>query len=187
MDLTIAPVTPERWHDLVALFDRPGEPGRCWCLYFRMPRPDWSRLPVPDKRAELSRIVGSGAEPGLLAYAAGEPVGWVSVAPRQEFVPFLERTRVLTPLPGEGVWSVLCFVVRRDARRRGVASRLLAAAVEHARSRGARIVEGHPHDETLRPPTTWEIYVGTTSMFARAGFVEVARRGKRPTYRLELG
>ena len=186
LPITIEPVTPDRWDDVVALFDRPGDPGRCWCLHFRMPRPEWSRLAVPERKDGLSRVVAAGTEPGLLAYAAGEPVGWVSVAPREEFLPFLERTRVLRPLPGEGVWSVLCFVVRRDVRRQGVAGRLLTAAVEHARAHGAKIVEGHPHDETQRPPIAWELYVGTTAMFARAGFTEVARRGKRPTYRIQL-
>jgi GNAT superfamily N-acetyltransferase len=184
--VTVEPATPDRWEDVVALFDRPGDAGRCWCLYFRMPKPEWSRMSVADRRDGLAAVVAGGSEPGLLAYVEGEAVGWVSVAPREEFEPHLERTRVLRPLPGEGVWSVLCFVVRKDARRRGVASRLLGAAVEHARAHGAKTVEGHPYDERLRPPTGWDLYVGTTSMFVRAGFSEVARRGKRPTYRLEL-
>ena len=186
MDLTIEPVTAGRWDDLVEVFGDRGEAAACWCLYFRMPRPEWSGTPRSERRTELQRIVTAGREPSLLAYAHGTPAGWVSVAPREEFLPHLERTRVLRPAPGEGVWSVLCFVVRPRFRRQGIASALLEGAVEHARSRGARIVEGHPMDDALRKIMTMEAYVGTASMFARAGFTEVERRGKRPLYRLVL-
>ena len=41
-------------------------------------------------------------------------------------------------------------------------------------------------DVAVRPPTTWEPYDGTTTVFAAAGFTEFARRGKRPVHRLSL-
>ena len=131
-------------------------------------------------------MVASGRQPGLVAYSGGEPVGWVSVAPREEFLPHLERTRVLRPAPGDGVWSVLCFVVKPGHRREGIATALLAAAVDFARSQRARAVEGHPIDDSLREVHAMEAYVGVASMFARAGFTEIDRRGKRPVYRLDL-
>src|SRR3712207_7680314 len=56
---------------------------------------------------------------------------WVSVAPRADFEAHLQRTRVLKPVPGEGVWTVPCFVVRKDSRRRGIATRLLGRSEEH--------------------------------------------------------
>ena len=77
--------------------------------------------------------------------------------------------RVEGPVP----WSVNCFVVSADARGRGVASALLAAAVEHARAAGAAAVEGYPIDPAAagggRVRDTGA-YVGTRSMFERAGF-----------------
>ena len=189
--VTVEPATPDRWDDVVALFDRkPGEAGKCWCIYFRLPRPEFEALTSGDRRSSLRELVESGAEPGLLAYEAGEPVGWVSVAPRTEFEAHLQRTRVLKPVPGDGVWTVPCFVVRKDVRRRGIATRLLDAAGEHARRHGARSLEGYPIDTATRRVdgmvVAWELYVGTTTMFAEAGFREVARRGKRPVYRRDL-
>ncbi len=93
-------------------------------------------------------------------------------------------------MPGEGVWTVPCFVVRKDLRRRGIATHLLGAAVEHARRHGARSIEGYPFDTARRRVdgmvVAWELYVGTTTLFAEAGFTEIARRGQRPVYRLEL-
>lgn len=186
MELRIEPVTARRWADLVAVFGERGEASRCWCTYFRMPRPDWERTAPEARRDLLDDVVASGREPGLLAYVAGEPAGWVSVAPREEFLPRLSRTRVLQPAPGDGVWSVLCFVVKPGHRRRGIASALLGAAVDHARAHGARAVEGHPIDDSARKVHAMEGYVGVASMFARAGFTEIDRRGRRPVYRLVL-
>ena len=42
------------------------------------------------------------------------------------------------------VWSVTCFFVTKDYRRRGVSAHLLRAAAEHARKRGAKMIEGYP-------------------------------------------
>jgi GNAT superfamily N-acetyltransferase len=183
-ELTILPATADRWSDVVALFAEPGEAKRCWCTYFRFPKPVWNAMPVDERREAFEGVVASAAEPGLLAYADGRPVGWVSVAPREEFLAHLERTRVLKPAPGERVWSVLCFVVAREARGRGVGHALLGAAVEYAREHGAAVVEGHPLDETRRRLMTMEAYPGVISMFVAAGFTEVDRRGVRPLFRL---
>jgi hypothetical protein len=53
---------------------------------------------------------------------------------------------------------------------------LLAAAVDHAARKGARIIEGYPIDESRRTPTNAEAFTGLESMFRRAGFEEVVRR-----------
>jgi GNAT superfamily N-acetyltransferase len=186
VDLRIEPVTAARWPDLIAVFGERGEASRCWCTYFRMPRREWESTPVGERRDLLDGVVAAGRQPGLVAYRDGEPVGWVSVAPREDFLSHLERTRVLRPAPGEGIWSVLCFVVKPGHRRQGVAAALLRAAVDFARARGARAVEGHPVDDTRRQVHAMEAYVGVASMFARAGFTEIDRRGARPVYRLDL-
>lgn len=64
--------------------------------------------------------------------------------------------------------------------------RLIRAAVEHARERGALIVEAYPLDLD-RNAHAGELYVGTFRAFVDEGFVEVARRSPtRPIVRLEL-
>ena len=184
MELRIEPATPDRWDDLVAVFGARGDPARCWCAYLRQPAVDYRQREA--NRESLRRAVAAGSEPGLLAYRQDAPVGWVAVGPQEDF-PRLERSRAMRPVPGEGVWSVLCFVVPVRHRGQGVAAALLAGAVEHARSRGARAVEGHPRDDAggRRWPSA-VAYTGVASMFAAAGFTEIARRGDRPVYRLTL-
>jgi len=60
------------------------------------------------------------------------------------------------------------------------------AAVEHARQRGARIVEAYPVDSTTRR-ADMSVYTGLASTFRELGFTEVARRSPtRPIMRLAL-
>lgn len=69
----------------------------------------------------------------------------------------------------------LCFVTRTGFRRRGVTYALARAAVEHARRRGARALEGYPMITEPGQEITWgELHVGSRSVFGAAGFTQVA-------------
>jgi GNAT superfamily N-acetyltransferase len=185
--LEFHPVTPERWDDLEKLFGPHGASSGCWCMWWRLPRAQY-RVQYPrggQKNKEgLKAIVDSGPPPGLLAYVGGEAVAWCSVAPREQFGA-LERSRKLKRVDDAPVWSVVCFYVASPYRDRGLMVPLLTAAVEYARARGAKIVEGYPVDPTERL-TGDRGYTGVLSAFRKAGFVEVARRGARPIMRRSL-
>jgi GNAT superfamily N-acetyltransferase len=71
---------------------------------------------------------------------------------------------------------VTCFVTRTGFRRRGVSRTLARAAVDFARERGARALEGYPMlTEPGKEVLLGELHVGTRSVFAAAGFTEVTR------------
>jgi ribosomal protein S18 acetylase RimI-like enzyme len=186
-ELEVHPVTPDRWDDLVELFGERGASSGCWCMFFRLTGEQFQRQAGAAAREGLRALVREGAVPGLLAYAEGRPVGWCSVAPRDQFQRVL-RSPVLRPVDDRRVWSVVCFYIDRASRRRGVAERLVDAAVRHAAAAGAEALEGYPRDTSSRPHSNAELYVGTVSMFQAAGFQEVERRSPtRPIMRLELG
>ncbi|HEV8190504.1 MAG TPA: hypothetical protein VGP82_03330 [Ktedonobacterales bacterium] len=92
--LTWRPVTPERWDEHEALFGPSGAFSGCWCMWFRVKRPEWDAQcadgGAPNRQA-LQKIVQHGDVPGILAYAEGKPVGRCSVAPREQF-PVLDRS-----------------------------------------------------------------------------------------------
>jgi GNAT superfamily N-acetyltransferase len=130
-------------------------------------------------------VVDSGTVPGLLAYADGQPVGWIAVEPRREYLR-LAHSRVLQPVDEQEVWSVPCFFVDRKFRRQGVAVQLLKAAVAYVRSKGGRIVEGYPVEPRDKMPDVFA-YTGTSSAFKKAGFKEVARNSPtRPIFRSKI-
>jgi GNAT superfamily N-acetyltransferase len=183
LDLVFHPVTPDRWTDLESLFGPRGACGGCWCMYWRLTHSEFNQFKGDSNRRFLKSIVDSGEVPGLLAYQAGVPVGWVSVEPRPAFSA-LERSRILKPVDEQPVWSVVCFFVARGSRRKGVTVALLKAAVEYARQQGAEIVEGYPVEpKDAKVPDPF-VYTGLASAFRQAGFKEVLRRsGTRPIMR----
>jgi GNAT superfamily N-acetyltransferase len=183
LDLEYQPVTPQRWADLEALFGPRGACAGCWCMYWRLRRTEYELLKGAGNRAALKEIVDSGEPPGLLAYHQGQPVGWVSVAPRPAFST-LERSRILKPVDERPVWSVVCFFVSRGYRRKGVTVQLLRAAVEYARQQGAEIVEGYPVEPKEGKAPDVFVFTGLASAFRQAGFEEVLRRSEtRPIMR----
>ena len=57
------------------------------------------------------------ARQACLLTQTGTPVGWRSIAPREEFRG-LERYRKLARIDDAAVWSVTCFFIDRLYRRR---------------------------------------------------------------------
>ncbi len=173
-DLTITPLDGRTWGTLADLFGQGGDPKRCWCLYWRLPSRSWSLTNTEANRNALYDLVeGGGPTPGLVARRDGTAVGWVSLGPREDF-PRLTRSRTIPHVPGEDVWSIVCFVVGRRARRSGVATALLDAAVGHAEANGARTLEAYPVSTGGDRITSASAYTGTLGMFERAGFSVVS-------------
>ena len=174
-DVTVHPLTTDRWDDLAALFQEGGDPKWCWCQFYRERGLDWSNSTATTNRDRLRRLTDDGPPPGLVAYAGGRAVGWVSLAPRTDFGR-LTHAKVLAPVDDQPVWSIVCFVVSRTARGRGVAKALLDGAIDWARSQGATILEAYPSDVQGRKVPAANLYHGSLTMFEAAGFDVVARR-----------
>jgi len=189
--LEILPLTPGQFADVATLFEEGGDPKWCWCVYFRFRGRDWTNSTAAENRAALTALTERPLAPGLLAYDGGRPVGWVSLGPREDYER-LAYSKLLAPVDDVPVWSIVCFVVSRRARRNGVATALLAAAIEFARSHGATWLEAYPIDASAGRVPAANVYRGTLSMFERAGFEVVERRQwnatsvVRPIVRLSL-
>lgn len=169
LQLEIQPLTEERWSDLETLFGTHGAYGNCWCMWWRLSSAEFGRLSGGQKRQALLDITTAGAVPGILAYHAGEPVGWCSLAPREQFGR-LERSTTLKRIDSQPVWSVVCFYVAKPYRRHGVMVSLLKAAVAYARAQGARIVEGYPNNLGEGEYASAEIFTGLRNVFEQVGF-----------------
>jgi GNAT superfamily N-acetyltransferase len=184
--MDVHPVTPDRWRDMVDLFERRGVRGGhqnspaygCWCMYWR----DRSLAHGEPKKRAMAKLVRAGCEPGLLAYdAEGRPVGWIAIAPREEYAAILRSPQYRPRDNGGGarVWAIVCFTIDKQARGQGVATALLGAAVAHAFEHGATSVEAYPHVADPRD------YMGHVELFRNAGFEHVRAANKRVIVRLE--
>jgi ribosomal protein S18 acetylase RimI-like enzyme len=187
-DLTIVPVTPDRWRDLEQLFGpERGANSGCWCMWWRLTREAWRQMPKAERKARFRRVVTKGPPVGLLALRGDEPVGWVQVAPRRA-TPTFNTSPVAAPADPqddlEKVWAITCFYIAASGRRSGVAHALAQAAVKHAFAQGAVAVEACPKEPGER--ASGDLYMGTPSVFRRLAFREVARRSPvRPLMRLD--
>lgn len=178
-DIRIVPVDEVPWGDVQTVFGTRGDPAGCWCQWFKLNGDEWRTKDAATCESALREQTRRRPVPGLIAYLNDEPVGWVAVEPRSAY-PRLRTARVVTtgssePLDDPSVWSVTCFVVRVGFRRRGVSSALLAAAVDHARASGARVIEAYPVDTAEKKASSADLYHGALTAFLEAGF-EIASR-----------
>jgi GNAT superfamily N-acetyltransferase len=194
-EVSVVPANEARWADLEAVVGGAScHGGRCYCQRFKLGRNAW---PGDDlERAHMLREQTDCEHPtshttsGLVAYVDGEAAGWCSVEPRTAFpylgsVPWRKRTE---DKGDAGVYAVPCFVTRAGFRRRGVTYALARAAVDFARARGARALEGYPMRPEPGKDVPWgELHVGHHSIFAAAGFAEVSRPTlRRAVMRIDL-
>lgn len=177
--IDVQPATPERWEDLVGLFERPGPRGgrqdtaNCWCSVWRT-----TMRTREENKAALCERVSAGEQPGLLAYVDGEVAGWVSVAARERLPVLLRSPQYKPPDDDPDVWVVTCFHVDPRHRKQGLAGALLDAAIAHAAAGGATAIEAYPGD----PPD----YKGKLEWFLAAGFAPVREAGTRTVVRRDM-
>lgn len=145
----------------------------CWCLSWRLSATENRRLTGPDRAATVRELCSRALAPGVLAHLDGEVVGWAGIAPRAELHPFANSRKIphLDDLP---VWSLWCIRVRPGFRKQGITRALIDGAVEYARASGAPLVESYPVDNAGARVDLTMAYVGTRSMFERAGFTKAA-------------
>jgi len=180
----VVPANEASWEDLRTVFGTRGQASRCQCQRYKLrPRESFASFPAEERAQRLRQQTdcghpGSGTTSGLVAYLDGEPVGWCAVEPRTAYEGLLRNNRV--PWQGrdedktdDSVWAVTCLFTRAGLRKRGVSRALARAAVDFARERGARAIEGYPI--TTTNVVLEELHVGTEGVFADAGFTEVSR------------
>jgi GNAT superfamily N-acetyltransferase len=182
--ISVVPANEASWEDLQSVFGTRGQASRCQCQRYKLrPRESFGSFPVEERAFRLRQQTdcghpGSDTTSGLVAYLDGEPVGWCAVEPRTAYEGLLRHYRV----PWEGraedrtdgsVWAVTCLFTRAGFRKRGVSRALARAAVDFARERGARAIEGYPI--TTKDVILEELHVGTEGVFADVGLTVVSR------------
>ena len=168
------PLTKHRWSDFVTLFGERGAYGGCWCMWWRETRSEFDRNQGDGNRDLMKKIVSSGMVPGILAYVDGQPAGWCSVAPRQDYSS-LNRSRILKPIDDEPVWSIVCFFVGKSFRGQSLSLKLIRAAIAFVADNGGGILEAYPTVPRGKRLSTISTFMGFPSVFEEAGFVQVAR------------
>lgn len=170
--------TIERWNDVQHSLSGGGDGRSCQCIWPVVSNKEWEATNVDQRRQMLHDEIAAGPPPGLIAYVDDEPAGWIRIGPRPAQTRIL-RTRAIAAATGEplddaDVWSVTCFVVRREHRGKGLNTQLLEAAVDYARESGARLIEAYPVDASEGTHRSNDLFHGTLSTFLGQGFRQTA-------------
>ena len=144
----------------------------CFCLSYRIPSKEATALRGPERAERVRRLMHEEGPIGVLAYDGDEPVGWAAVAPRSRthFATF----RKIPYVDDLDVWSLWCLRVRPGHRGTGISHALVKGAVDFARASGAPAIEGYPVDNNGAKVDLTMAYVGTRSLFEKAGFHKAA-------------
>lgn len=155
-------------------------------MLWRLKRSEFEQQKGTGNKATMKAIVDSGEIPAILAFIQGQPVACCSVAPREKF-PAIERSRILKKVDELPVWSISCFFVEKNNRRKGLIVQLLRAAIGYVKSRGGKALETYavePKKDRMPDVFAW---TGLASAFKKAGFIECARRSEtRPIMRFYI-
>ena len=174
--MTVAPLAPPlvpKWYDL---FRRASCPCHCRYWNFEGTKNDWLDrcANAEDENAREQRALVEADAPegrGLVALDGDLCVGWMKLGPRPKKLRAQSAYRSL-PLEDDGVLSIGCFLVDPEHRRRGVVHALLEGAKHHARSVGARAIEGYPR-KCDTPLSDDEAFMGPIDAYLAAGFQRV--------------
>lgn len=170
------PLTPDRFEDFGDVINGNRRGSHCWCLSHRLTVKDIDELGQGSRERAARALCEREPPPGVVAYRDGTPVAWCSISPRAD-IPRLAASKLIRPIDELPVWSIICVVVRSGHRRQGATTVLLEGAVAWAASHGAPAVEAYPVDPAGERMDLTMAFVGTRSMFDKAGFEVIGTTG----------
>jgi GNAT superfamily N-acetyltransferase len=164
-------------HERGAAFADNPDWAKCYCHFYEVPVAiEWTSLTAAQNRIAMQARIEVGEMEGFLAFAEGEPVGWLNAQPRHKLPHCFDRMRVAaTPLPCAPyeAAAIVCFIIGPEWRRHGVARALLASAISSLAVRGFVLVDAFPF-KAGDSVTAADHYHGALSMFTAAGFAPLA-------------
>jgi len=174
------------WKQFETLMGEKGGCGNCWCMYFRLPYKTFQENKPAGNKKMMKQLVNKGMPQGLIASMDKQPVGWIAIAPREDYLK-LENSRVFKPIDDKLVWSITCFFIKKEFRHQGLSQQLIKGAVDFAKKKKIKTLEAYPaipYAEKVPHPFLW---VGVLSSFIKNGFSIVQQNSKsRAMVRIEL-
>lgn len=197
MDIRIEALSEKNFPDFESLTGRQAH-GGCYCSFWHQKwtnMADWekSQKETPERnKAIMWEKMRSGFHLGVLAYADGKLLAWVSVGPLTDFYWTWKRTARLGEA-SKTTAAITCFTIADGCRGQGLQAKVLEALKGYGRGLGWKVIEGYPFDacavEKHKKDVVW---CGLTKGFEAAGFTRAephwlsSENAKRSIYRFEL-
>jgi GNAT superfamily N-acetyltransferase len=184
--LKFDPLTSANWKVFETLMGEKGGCGNCWCMYFRLTYKNFQENKPDGNKKLMKQLVNKGLPQGLIASLNKEPVGWIAMAPREDYMR-IENSRSFKRIDDKPVWSITCFFIKKEFRHNGLSRQLIKGALDFAKKEKIKILEAYPaipYAPKVPHPFLW---VGVLSSFIKNGFSIVRQNIKsRALVRIEL-
>ncbi|MGE5106023.1 MAG: GNAT family N-acetyltransferase [Sphingobacteriales bacterium] len=185
-ELNFELLSSSNWKEYEELMGEKGGCGNCWCMLFRLPYKEFQNNKPGGNKKLMKQLVKKNQQVGLIASVDKEPVGWIALAPREDYIK-IENSRAFKRIDEKRVWSITCFFIKKEFRKMGLSKQLIKGAINFAKKKKIKVLEAYPaipYAEKVPPPFLW---VGILSAFTDCGFKVVQQNGKsRAMVRLEL-
>lgn len=170
--MTIQQLSSANWTDFVSLMQTDAQCLECWCLNHREPAGCATGEAAQEKTKMLTAEKRVG---GLLAYQDQACVGWIAIDPMTELV-----GHDCQSTGKDQEWSIHCLFVKDGFRGQGISKLLITAAIEFARSNGAKLVSAFPIPEENRSrfPINEAEFSGRFTTYSKLGFKPVGAAGE---------
>jgi GNAT superfamily N-acetyltransferase len=153
--------------------------GGCYCSFWHQKissMQEWDQrkkeTPHLNRQIVLDKIK-TGFHAGVLAYADGELLAWISMGPLTDFYWTWKRVGQL----GESsntVAGITCFTVAPKFRKQGLQSKILKELIEYGKAQGWSSIEAYPFDRSaVEKHKDLVLWPGHTKGYVDAGFLKV--------------
>ncbi|MBK8255882.1 MAG: GNAT family N-acetyltransferase [Polyangiaceae bacterium] len=192
----VAAAAPVHKDGLIALFKAAESPCFCRFWHFTGTNNDWldkCANQTAQNEAELAAALQSNSPEagGVVAVEqlSNAVVGWMKLAPAEAMRKAYDR-RLYKNLPcfegdRKGIYTIGCFLIHPEHKKRGLSTLLVNGGISVARSRGATAIEAFPR-RPKEPVRDDELWTGPIGAFEKNGFVEVNSFEPYPVLRLTL-
>lgn len=162
--MIIKRLTTDTWNDFAALMRTDSQCSECWCLNHREPA---GCATGADAQRKMESLNTQNKVGGMLAYAENECVGWIAIDPMTEL-----HGHDCKASAKDQEWAIHCIFVKDGFRGRGISTLLIKAAIDFARTSGAKCISAFPIPEENRGrfPVNEAEFSGRFSTYAKLGF-----------------
>lgn len=162
--IRIAQLTTATWNGFESLMSTEPQCSECWCLNHREPAGCPTGVAAKNK---MKMLVGENKVGGLLAYRDDECVGWIAVDPMSQLIGHDCQSS-----GKDHEWSIHCLFVKAGFRGQGISTRLINAALDYARTNGAKLISAFPipQENRNRFPVNEAEFSGRFSTYSKLGF-----------------
>lgn len=141
----------------------------CYCTGPFKPRLKKYDSKSPIRKEYAKWLIENGVMKGYLAYESGKVIGWCNVNMKSAFPKYNDLSE-----ESENVISIVCFMVQKEYRRKGIAQKLLNRIIKDAQKKGIKIIEAYPR---IKAQTEYGNFHGAYSMYEKNGFISGKIKG----------